>query len=106
MIFNNFINKQAWKVAKSMPEIPHEYICVHNLDEQSKQLYWSFAKYISKTTANSFVAHFGNYKYKYIKHNGYLYWVMGIIINRCKISDYDIIENEFGVKYISRRKDV
>lgn len=76
-----FIDSVKWQFAKTMPEIPHEYIVTDNYPEKSDEIE-SFIKQIDE---KGYTKSFYNKKYKYLKINGYKYWVIENIINREKL---------------------
>lgn len=79
----NLINSVSWQFAKTMPEIPHEYIVTDNYPEKSKEI----NAFIAKIEKNGYKKPFYGKEYKYLEIDGYKYWVMGNIINRAKIKD-------------------
>lgn len=79
-----FINKEKWTFAKTMPKWPHEYIVRERVDENL------FVKLVKHIRANGYQGNFYQKKITYYEEDGFVYWTMGapisetIIINRCK----------------------
>jgi len=72
-----------WIFAKTMKDIPHEYIIQDGLSKDDKQLFAEFKIYIDK---NGYTKKFYSKEYKYIDIYGYKYWVIENILNRTKIN--------------------
>lgn len=77
------IGSLNWTFAKSMPEIPHEYIVIENYPEKSNQI----EEFIAEIEKNGYEKSFYSKTYKYLEIDGYKYWVIGNIINRAKIEE-------------------
>lgn len=91
MDFRAFVNSKVWKPAKTYESFaPHEYIVRTNY--RNPEEFAEAVRYIHKY---GFSAKFGKMEHIYLPIDGYYYWNMGdapedtIIINRCKISDYE-----------------
>ncbi len=76
------ISSLDWTFAKTMPEIPHEYIVTDHYPKQSKEI----NKLIEEIAKNGYAKPFYGKEYKYLEINGYKYWVIENIINRAKIN--------------------
>ncbi len=79
---DEFIARQKWTFAKTMAEIPHEYIVRTNLSAADKKLYDQFGEYIKE---NGYTELFQSVPYCYFDVGEYKYWMMDIILNRAKI---------------------
>lgn len=88
---NNLLIKATFKVAKTMPTMPHEYTVRKTWDDDSK-----FVDVVLFIRENGIKEKFWNKEYIYLTLNGYKYWTMGnpvcyidkkktFIINRVKI---------------------
>ncbi len=79
-----FINKEKWTFAKTMPKWLHEYIVRERVDENL------FVKLVKHIRANGYQGNFCQKKITYYEEDGSECWTMGIpisetiIINRCK----------------------
>ena len=79
----NFIDKEKWTFAKTMPKWPHEYIVREQVDENL------FVELVEHIRANGYRGNFYKKEITYYEENGLVYWTMGapvsetIIINRC-----------------------
>lgn len=80
---NKLISSVEWRVAKTMPEIPHEYIVVESYPEKSDEI----EKFIKEIERNGYTKSFYDKEYKYLEIDEYKYWVIENIINRAKIED-------------------
>lgn len=80
-IINNLIKRVHWQVAKTMPEIPHEYIVIDDYKDKQGE----FKIFIDKINHDGYAEKFFNKEYKYLDIDGYKYWVIENIINRAKI---------------------
>jgi len=80
----DFVNREKWTYAKTMPEGPHEYIVRDRVDEGI------FVQLVQHIRANGYQAHFYQKEITYLDEGGFVYWTMGapvdetVIINRCK----------------------
>jgi len=81
---SDFVNRETWTYAKTMPEWPHEYIVRERVDEDL------FVQLVQHIRANGYEGHFYRREMTYYDEDGLTYWTMGepveetIIINRCK----------------------
>lgn len=99
MNIETFINSNTWKYAKSYSSsAPHEYVVRQDIRDQK-----AFVDFVEYIRANGFRAKFWSLSNIYYEHDGYYYWTMGapieetIIINRCKVEEYEITEHKvFG----------
>ena len=77
-----FIENSTWTFAKTYAKTwPHEYIVQENVDND---LFLEFADFIDK---NGYQEKFYTTKVIYFDYNGYSYWHMDNIINRCVEAD-------------------
>jgi len=77
-----FIEKQKWIFAKTYAKTwPHEYIVQQKVDNEK---YLNLAAYID---AQGYESNFYNTKQIYFDYNGFTYWHMENIINRCVYKD-------------------
>lgn len=76
-----YIASVKWQFAKSMPEIPHEYIVIENYPEKTEET----NKFIAEINKNGYIKNFYSKEYKYLEIDGYKYWVIENIINRAKL---------------------
>lgn len=87
-----FINSMTWIFAKTMADIPHEYIVVGHYPEKSKEI----KSFIDEINKNGYTKSFFGKEYKYLEIDNvilsgnegshrYKYWVIEDIINRAKI---------------------
>jgi len=80
----DFVNRENWTYAKTMPKWPHEYIVRERVDENL------FIKLVQHIRANGYQGHFYRKEITYYEEDGLVFWTMGaplsetIIINRCK----------------------
>jgi hypothetical protein len=80
----DFVNREKWTYAKTMPEWPHEYIVRDRVDEGL------FVQLVEHIRAHGYQAHFYRKEITYFDEGGLVYWTMGapveetVIINRCK----------------------
>ncbi|MDO8513480.1 MAG: hypothetical protein Q7S37_03180 [bacterium] len=72
MAIKNFIDTVLWTFAKSMPEIPHEYIVTDNYPEKLEEI----NAFIAEIEKNGYTKSFYGKEYKYLEIDGYKYWVM------------------------------
>ena len=77
----DFINKQTWTFAKTMPEIPHYYIIRDTLPDDDRKRFDTFAEYIKE---NGYPDTFDSKEYTYLKLSNYKYWVIDNILNRAE----------------------
>ncbi len=84
----NWLDKHAWTFAKTMKEMPHEYIVKDKLSEKDKEM---FVKVVIFIRENGYKESFGSKKYTYYNFGEYKYWTMGdkiektIILNRTNL---------------------
>ncbi|HLC38698.1 MAG TPA: hypothetical protein VJJ80_01015 [Patescibacteria group bacterium] len=83
MQIEKLIKSVDWQFAKTMPEIPHEYIVTDLYPEKSEEI----NTFIAEIDKNGYKKSFYGKKYKYLKIYGYKYWVIENIINRTKIKE-------------------
>jgi len=77
-----FIEGSKWVFAKTYAATwPHEYIVEERVD---KNLFSNLAELID---TQGYESHFYKTKQIYFDHDGYTYWHMGNIINRCAEAD-------------------
>jgi hypothetical protein len=77
-----FIADESWTFAKTYAETyPHEYIVEERVD---RDLFLRLAHHID---SYGYTDYFYNKAVIYLDYNGYTYWHMGIIINRCVEAD-------------------
>jgi len=80
----DFVKRETWTYAKTMPTWPHEYIVRERVDESL------FAQLVQYIRANGYQANFYRREITYFDEDGLVYWTMGApveeteIINRCK----------------------
>ena len=83
---NEFINENGWRVAKTMPKIPHAYIVRDTCTSEEK-----FVDFVVFIRAYGEKRRFWSKTFTYWDHAGYTYWTMGnpldetTIINRAVI---------------------
>lgn len=79
----DFICREVWTFAKTMPLWPHEYIVRERVDEEC------FIKLVNHIRANGYQGSFYENKITYYENDCLVYWTMGAplrettIINRC-----------------------
>ena len=80
----DFVNRETWTYAKTMPEWPHEYIVRERVDEDL------FVQLVKHIRTHGYEGNFYSRKITYYDEGGLTYWTMGapidetIIVNRCK----------------------
>lgn len=79
---HDFLARAEWRFAKTMPEIPHEYVVRENLDARGQK---SFDKITKEIAKSGYDADFFGKKYRYGNYYGYKYWVIENILNREKL---------------------
>ena len=83
----DFVNREEWTYAKTMPQWPHEYLVRDRVDEEL------FVQLVQHIRAEGYEGHFYRRKITYYDEDGRTYWTMGApveettIINRCKKED-------------------
>ena len=81
---SDFVSREDWTYAKTMPKWPHEYIVRERVDEAL------FEKLVKHIRANGYEGKFYSKSITYYDEDGLVYWTMGapleetIIVNRCK----------------------
>ena len=95
----NFVNKFQWIFAKTYADrAPHEYIVLDKLGKQYKGEFVKIAKFIRD---EGFKAMYYTREGFYYKLDDYYYWTMDNkindtnLINRAKLSDYELINNSW-----------
>jgi hypothetical protein len=77
-----FIENSIWTFAKTYAATwPHEYIVQKKVDNEL------FLKLADHIDTFGYESHFYNMKQVYFDYNGFTYWHMGNIINRCVEAD-------------------
>lgn len=81
--FAKWIETVRWQVAKTMPEIPHEYTIAAWHDQEA---FFQAARFIRK---NGYRAKWQHHRPKpyYEPGDGRLYWAFQFVINRALLSD-------------------
>ena len=80
---SNFVKKEKWTYAKTMPKWPHEYIVRERVDEAL------FVLLVKHIRSNGYEGKFYSKNITYYDGDGMVYWTMGapieetIIVNRC-----------------------
>ena len=69
----DFIQTSQWRFAKTMPEIPHEYV-VRNWRPDKEPIFEHFVILIRE---RGYDAKFFNATYRYLDIDGWKYWTMG-----------------------------
>jgi len=83
----DFVNRETWTYAKTMPEWPHEYIVRERVDEEL------FVQLVKHIRAHGYEGNFYRREITYYDEDGLTYWTMGVpveeteIVNRCKKED-------------------
>ena len=82
-----FVDRETWTYAKTMPKWPHEYLVRERVDEDH------FVQLVKHIRSQGYEGTFYSRKITYYDEDGLTYWTMGapvketIIINRCKKED-------------------
>jgi hypothetical protein len=80
----DFVSRETWTYAKTMPVWPHEYIVRERVDEDL------FVQLVKHIRAYGYEGNFYRRKITYFDEDGLVYWTMGApveeteIVNRCK----------------------
>jgi hypothetical protein len=80
---NDFVNRESWTYAKTMPKWPHEYIVRERVDNEL------FVQLVKHIRSNGYEGKFYSKSITYYDEDGMVYWTMGapleetIIVNRC-----------------------
>jgi hypothetical protein len=96
-LMRDFINKFKWTYAKTYAKIcPHEYIVKDNIDQDQ----WDgFVEAVAFIREKGFTAKYKSRSGEYYILDDRYYWTMGApvkettILNRAKLSDYQLIDN-------------
>lgn len=78
--FENYAKQFRWRFAKTMPQIPHEYIVIEN----HKTKIAIIKSMLAEINEYGYYAIFGDKVYQYLNAGEYKYWVVENIINRAK----------------------
>lgn len=81
--FGKLINSLRWTFAKTMPQIPHEYIVIDNYPEKAD----SIKLFAAEIQTHGYTKTFFGKEYKYLDIGDYKYWVIENITNRAKIEE-------------------
>jgi hypothetical protein len=82
LVLKKFITNSDWIFAKTYAKTwPHEYIVQEQVDSN---LFLALAEYID---TQGYKDNFYQKEVFYFDHDGYTYWHMGNIINRCVVAD-------------------
>ena len=94
-----FVNNLDWAFAKTYASIcPHEYIVKNKLDQGCQETFEEIVNFIREA---GFEACYKGHPGKYYILDGHYYWTMGepigqtTIINRAKLIDYSLVENNW-----------
>jgi hypothetical protein len=80
--FARWVNSVQWRVAKTMPTIPHEYTVSAWGDREA---FWAAARFIR---THGYRARWRHHKPKpYFDLDGRMYWLIPPVINRARIGD-------------------
>ena len=100
--FRNFVSKFKWTFAKTYAATaPHEYIVLGKVGLEHKSDFISIARFIREAGFKAY--YFKRQGFFYILDEDY-YWTMDEnvedtdLINRAKLSDYELIENSWHWK--------
>ena len=90
-----FVDRETWTYAKTMPKWPHEYLVRERVDEDH------FVQLVKHIRSQGYEGTFYSRKITYYDEDGLTYWTMGapveetIIINRCKKENtYEVRRDE------------
>ena len=90
-----FVDRETWTYAKTMPKWPHEYLVRERVDEDL------FVQLVKHIRSQGYEGTFYSMKITYYDEDGLTYWTMGapveetIIINRCKKENtYEVRRDE------------
>lgn len=78
----NWLNKHTWTFAKTMKEMPHEYIVKDKLSDEDKEM---FVKVVIFIRENGYKQTFNGHEYTYYDLEEHKYWTMGNPINQTTI---------------------
>lgn len=81
--FGELIKSVKWQFAKTMPDIPHEYIVIENYPKKKDEI----RQFVKEIESNGYTQNFFTKEYKYLEIGDYKYWVIENIINRAKIEE-------------------
>lgn len=88
-IVEEFIDKEKWTFAKTMPIWPHEYLVRNNVNEA---LFIEMAKHIREF---GYKGKFYSKPITYFDCKGYTYWTMGALIEETTIINRTQKENTY-----------
>ena len=88
----NFIIKEKWTYAKTMPKWPHEYIVRKNTDEKSFVLMVEFIR------KYGYVGKFYDKEIIYFDYDNLTYWTMGAPVNETTIINRAQKENTYEIR--------
>lgn len=74
-----FIKNQAWIFAKTMPEMPHEYI------KKNLFILYDFNQFVKLIREEGYSEKFNGRTYVYLNIGKFKYWTMGAPINKTTI---------------------
>lgn len=95
--FDELVLSSTWVFAKTMPEIPHEYITRHKTDRNVFEWAVQFIR------DYGFTAYWGTQPLQYFIRGDYYYWTMGspventIIINRAELAKYKLVKGVWSI---------
>lgn len=81
----NFIEKNNWTFAKSMPKVPHWYVVRENCIDQD------FVEFVNYIRLYGVPRRFFSKTYTYLDIDRYTYWTMGNPINETTIINRALI---------------
>ena len=82
-----FVRRNEWTFAKTMPQIPHEYLLEWNADNPD-----DFFRFVMTIRRMGYDEFFFKKQVRYADVEGYKYWTMGVylettwVLNRAKLS--------------------
>lgn len=94
----NFIARQTWTFAKTMPHSPHEYVVKTKLSAADQS---DFERFVLFIRAHGTPKKFKKAKYVHFDLDGWSYWTMGApleittIINRHRLGFYDLLADRY-----------
>lgn len=104
-----FIRENHWITAKTYAEFcPHQYVVKHRLSPRAQKMFLEIVKYIRYYGFDGIYGRMNVKQYLFV--GDYYYWTMGdtlpntIILNRAKISNFDIVDRLDGVKVFKARR--
>ncbi len=93
-----FITRQSWTFAKTMPTSPHEYVVKTKLSEAEQKEFEHFVLFIRR---NGHLKKYKKFNYVHFDIEGWSYWTMGApleittIINRHDLGFYDLLAEKY-----------